>query len=313
MEIHRTGKVLKGYHQDTFSDDILNSPTFNNLCIYTLPRRLINLIQEQQPSLFSPDQIRKELEFTQFPMTVVFDKTEPKAAHLLQEFNGSIDEIEYTRMFGANAYKAVAEAIDGHLRRIDLIGKAYCGWLVQQSEYQLEIEELQNGLESQSDSVELRKQICEKWRLSSLVTTEIPNPLLPHLSAINFYSKEVPEGAVLPFIPDTFPIPGTGFVVEQLNNSRKSSGATHLLDWWDLTGSNNGNSRPFETLARKYQLQHYWRVLRTRFPELTNRKQLVFTYIFAAYFRVSQDSIRRDFQQLKKKSDLLSKPIDLRF
>ena len=185
--------------------------------------------------------------------------------------------------------------------------------MVQQSEYQLEIEELQNGLEFQSDGAEIRKQICEKWRLSSLVTTEIPNPLLPHLSALNFYSKDVPEGAVLPFIPDTFPIPGTGFVVEHLNNSRKTSDATHLSDWWELTANSVGNTRPYEILARQYQLQHYWRVLRTRFPDQTKRKQQIFSHVFAAYFQVSHDTIRRDFQQLKKKSDLLSKPIDLRF
>lgn len=312
MEIHRIGKKLVGYHQDVFSEDIFNSPTFNNLCVYTLPRRLIDLIQEQQPDLFSADQIRKELEFAQFPMTVVFDKTEAKTAHLLQEFKGSIDEAEYKRIFGASAYEAVEKVFNEDMRRIDLIGKAYCCWLVQQSEYQLEIEELQNSLESQSDSA-VEKLICKKWRLSSLITTEIPNPLLPHLSAINFYSEEVPEGAVLPFIPDTFPIPGTGFVVEQSNNSRKTSGATHLSDWWELTGSSNGNSRPFETLARQFRLQHYWRVLRTRFPGQTNRKQSVFSHIFAAYFHVSEDTIRRDFQQLNRSSDLLSRPMELRF
>ena len=302
-----------GYHQDIFSDDIFNSPAFINQCVYTLPRRLIDQIQQQQPNLLSADQIRKELEFAQLPMTVVFDKTEAKTASLLQEFNSSIDEAEYTRMFGASACEAVETVLNEDLRRIDLIGKAYCGWLVQQSEYQFEIEGLQSALETQSNSGAIRSQICEKWRLSSLVTTEIPNPLLPHLSAINFYSNEVPEGAVLPFIPDTFPLPGTGFVVEQLNNSRKASGAAHLSDWWDLTTSNNGNSRPFETLARQYQLQHYWRVLRTRFPKQTNRKQSVFSHIFAAYFQVSQDTIRRDFQQMKNKSGLLNKPMDLRF
>ena len=314
MKVHRKGKVLQGYHQDLFSADIFNSSTFNNLCVYTLPKRLIALIQEQQPNLFSEDQIRKELEFTQFPMTVVFDKTVAKTASLLQEFNGSIDETQSTKMFGASGYKAVAKVLDGDLRKIDLIGKAYCGWLIQQDDYQLEIEALRSSFGAQSDGDDIQSEICKKWRLSSFITTEIPNPMLPHLSAINFYSKEeVPEGAVLPLIPDTFPIPGTGFVVEQLNNSRKNSGATHLSDWWDLTASSVGNTRPFEILARKYQLQHYWRVLRTRFSNQTNRKQKVFSNIFADYFQVSQDTIRRDFQQLKRKSDLLSKPIDLRF
>ena len=130
MEFQRIKKVLPSYHQDVFSADIFDSSTFNNLCVYTLPKRLIDLIQEQQPNLFSEDQIRKELEFTQFPMTVVFDKTVAKTASLLQEFDGSIDETQATKMWGASSYKAVAKVLDGDLRKIDLIGKAYCGWLV---------------------------------------------------------------------------------------------------------------------------------------------------------------------------------------
>ena len=100
MEFQRIKKVLPSYHQDVFSADIFDSSTFNNLCVYTLPKRLIDLIQEQQPNLFSEDQIRKELEFTQFPMTVVFDKTVAKTASLLQEFDGSIDETQATKMWG---------------------------------------------------------------------------------------------------------------------------------------------------------------------------------------------------------------------
>ena len=314
MEFQRIKKALPSYHQDVFSADIFDSSTFNNLCVYTLPKRLIDLIQEQQPNLFSEDQIRKELEFTQFPMTVVFDKTVAKTASLLQEFDGSIDETQATKMWGASSYKAVAKVLDGDLRKIDLIGKAYCGWLVQQTDYQLEIEALRSSLGAESDGDDIQSEICKKWRLASLVTTEIPEPLLPHLSAINFYSnEEVPEGAVLPFIPDIFPVPGTGFLVDRLNDSRRTHGAIHLSEWWELTDNSVGNTRPFEILARQYQLQHYWRVLRTRFPAQTKRKQQAFSHIFAAYFQTSQDTIRRDFQQLKKKSDLLSKPIDIRF
>ena len=328
MNIIRVGKVLPGYHTDTFSDEIVNSLEFNNLCVYTLPQRLLELIHEQQPNLFSSEQLQKERELAQLPMTVVFDKGTAKTAKSLQMYDASVDETQFTEMFGRGSYQAVARALDGDLKKIDLIGKAYCGWLVQQSEYQADISELQTSMgrqhapqdrqfsqdgNSNSAGVGTRQSVCERWRLASLVTSEIPEPLLPHLSAINFYSSDVPEGAVLPFIPDTFPIQGKGLVVDQLNNSRLASGATHLADWWNLTSNSTGNTRPFELFARQFQLQHYWRVLRTRFQTETDRKQQVFSHIFAAYFGVSQDSIRRDFQQLKNTSDLLSKPIELRF
>ena len=329
MNIKRVGKVLPGYHTDTFSDEIVNSLEFNNLCVYTLPQRLLELIHEQQPNLFSSEQLEKERQLAQLPMTVVFDKGTAKTAKLLQLYDASIDETQFKEMFGEGSYRAVVKVLDGDLRKIDLIGKAYCGWLVQQREYQADIQAFRKSMEDRenvtqdcqachdgntsSNSFEIRESICKKWRLASLVTSEIPEPLLPHLSAINFYSRDIPEGAVLPFIPDTFPIQGTGLVVDQLNNSRLASGAAHLADWWNLTSNGTGNTRPFELFARQFQLQHYWRVLRTRFQTETDRKQQVFSYIFAAYFGVSQDSIRRDFQQLKKKSDLLRKPIERRF
>ena len=329
MNIKRVGKVLPGYHADTFSDEIVNSLEFKNLCVYTLPQRLLELILEQQPNLFSSEQLEKERQFAHFPMTVVFDKGTAKTAKSLQTYDASLDKTQFKEMFGEGSYRAVVDVLDGDLRKIDLIGKAYCGWLVQQSEYQADIQAFRESMEDRQNDPQdcqachdgntssncsgIRESICSKWRLASLVTSEIPEPLLPHLSAINFYSRDVPEGAVLPFIPDTYPIQGTGLVVDQLNNSRLASGATHLTGWWKLTSNGTGNTRPFELLARQFQLQHYWRVLRTRFQTETNRKQQVFTYIFAGYFGVSQDSIRRDFQQLKKKSDLLNTPIELRF
>ena len=150
-------------------------------------------------------------------------------------------------------------------------------------------------------------------RLLALVTTEIPEPLMPHLSAINLYAKDAPPGSVVPFVPDTFPIFGTGQMAERLSDARIDSGASHLSAWLELTSKASVNSRPFKSLARQYPLQHYWRVLRSRYPKETHRKQQVFSHVFAEYFDVSQDSIRRDFQSLRRTSGLLDAPMELRF
>ena len=142
MSIQRVGKVLPGYHADTLSDEIANSFEFNNLCVYTLPKKLIELVQQQQPGLFSSEKIGKELKFAQLPETVVFEKGIAKPAKGLQMFNASIDETMGRKMFGDRSYQAVVEVLNGDLRKIDLIGKAYSGWLVQNSEYQADIDAL---------------------------------------------------------------------------------------------------------------------------------------------------------------------------
>lgn len=329
MPIKRIGKTLPGNHSDVFGEDVANSPEFNNLCIYTLPRQLLDLIVQQQPGLLSADQLQKELLFAEDPMTAVYVRGVARPVMQLRKFSAAIDEALCIEMFGGNSTKAVMKAIHNNSRKIDQIGKAYCGWLVQQMDYQLEIKALREALQAdQCDSPsnppesncscsskveEIRAEICKKWRLSSLFTTEIPAPSLPHFSALNRYSDDPPEGSVVPSIPDTFPIPGTGFVVDQLNNSRKTPDAGHLSSWQDLTSNRKGNTRPFESLARQYQLQHYWRVLKTRYPKETRRKRKDFSCIFAEYFDVSQDTILRDFKKLNCKSDLLRQPIEIRF
>ena len=312
---HRIGKVLPGYFGDVFSEEILQSPSFNNLCTYTLPSKLIEIVMRQQPGMLNSDQLAIEKQYEQFPEAVVFVKGVPKASKLIQNFDNQIDEDNFVKEFGRQAYDAALKVLNDDVKKIDQIGKAYCGWLVQQRSYQDDIAELRAMLEERSDETASRcsKSICEKWRLMALVTTEIPEPLMPHLSAINLYAKDAPPGSVVPFVPDTFPIFGTGQMAERLSDAQIDSGASHLSAWLELTSKASVNSRPFKSLARQYPLQHYWRVLRSRYPKETHRKQQVFSHVFAEYFDVSQDSIRRDFQSLRRTSGLLDAPMELRF
>ena len=162
---HRIGKVLPGYFGDVFSEEILQSPSFNNLCTYTLPSKLIEIVMRQQPGMLNSDQLAIEKQYEQFPEAVVFVRGVPKASKLIQNFDNQIDEDNFVKEFGRQAYDAVLKVLNDDVKKIDQIGKAYCGWLVQQRSYQDDIAELRAMLEERSDETASRcsKSICEKW------------------------------------------------------------------------------------------------------------------------------------------------------
>lgn len=207
----------------------------------------------------------------------------------------------------------------------------YCGWLVQQRDFWSEIDTL---LETHGDAfsetelgfppmrlgvkpipvtpeytdegVECVKAIYHKWRLQQLVTTDLPMPHEPQMAAANAYVQSAAEGAVTPHIPDIFPIDGTGPIVEQMENARNSLQAPHLNEWKKLIGSESRQKKLVDTYARQFQFQHYFRVIRQRYPDQLRRKKGALYQAFASYFEVSKDAIERDASKL---DDLLDRPL----
>ena len=54
------------------------------------------------------------------------------------------------------------------------------------------------------------------------------------------------------------------------------------------------------TLARLFQVQHYWRVLRSRHDQKIKGKKTALKELFAEVFSVSRDTILEDFRKLEK-------------
>ena len=210
--------------------------------------------------------------------------------------------------------------------------RGYCGWLVQQREFRSEIDSLlethgaalratergfppmQLGLERipgyseyTDEVVQCVQAIYRKWRLQQLATIDLPVPHEPQMAAANAYVQGVAEGGVTPHIPDIFPIDGTGPVVEQMENARNSLHAPHLNEWKRLIGSTSRQKKQVDTYARQFQFQHYFRVIRQRYPDQLRRKKGALYEAFASCFNVSKDAIERDASKL---DDLLDRPLD---
>jgi hypothetical protein len=225
-----------------------------------------------------------------------------------------------------------AAALTANLKNAHRYSRGYCGWLVQQREFRSEIDSLrethgeafsatelgfppmQLGLERipgypefTDEGVQCVQAIFRKWRLQQLATIDLPVPHEPQMAAANAYVQGVAEGGVTPHIPDIFPIYGTGPVVEQMENARNSLHAPHLNEWKRLIGSTSRQKKRVDIYARQFQFQHYFRVIRQRYPDQLRRKKGALYEAFASCFNVSKDAIERDASKL---DDLLDRPLD---
>jgi hypothetical protein len=215
-----------------------------------------------------------------------------------------------------------AEFLNDRLQHVHRYCQAYCGWLIQQNDFQAEVESFVNSHRSdlaeaglprpvfsvpksiealngdQTVPVDRLRAICDKWRLQEFATIDLPRAIEPQYSVPNVYTRTAVEGGVAPFLPDTFPIEGTGPTANMLDNIRTNMTAPHLVEWNELTCSNSQMRTKIPSLARRFQLQHYWRVVTQRYTDELRRKRSKLYVAFATYFSVSKDTIERDVAEL---------------
>ena len=224
-----------------------------------------------------------------------------------------------------------AADLTAYLQNAHRYSLGYCGWLVQQRDFRSEIDSLcethgeafgqtKQGFPPMRLSLDRMPWLSEctyqgarnvhaiyaKWRLQRLATIDLPVPDEPQMAAANAFSQGAAEGGVSPHIPDIFPIDGTGPIVEQMENARNSILAPHLNEWKKLIGSVSRQKKLVDTYARQFQFQHYFRVIRQRYPDQLRSKKGALYQAFASYFEVSKDAIERDASKL---DDLLERPL----
>ena len=174
---------------------------------------------------------------------------------------------------------------------------AYTGWLVQQVEYWTDIDTLKktfrdelfkSGMPEQQnfrfetlESVDQHsaglirqtRKLCDKWRIAHFATIEMPVPLQPAILSRECYPYPLPDGMIVYAMPDIYPFSGRGEVTEDLEVERKYTEAPHLEEWFEIARSTGKSKTRFLTLARQFQVQHFWRVLLSRHSQKIEGKK----------------------------------------
>ncbi len=292
---------------------------------YPLPTPLVELVDQQLAKTIGKAAVADEREIADLA-----DQRDAAAfrSGVAVQYPYLIDRspaltIEVLRAAGAKDPKKVLEDLGGTLPHYFRYSQAYCGWLVSQTAFWSDLDQLvaQEDIESsklpapvpailggetlplataeQAADIQRYKEFYEKWRLQSLATHDLPICLSPQLAATTVYNLASPAGTINPVIPDIFPIDGSGMLNRSLEAARRSVHAPHLELWKDLISSSSRLKKKLDTYGRRFVFQHYWRVLTQRYPEQLARKVMKLDGVFAGYFDVSPDMIRSDRSDLE--------------
>lgn len=149
---------------------------------------------------------------------------------------------------------------------------------------------------SSSSWVARFRDFYDCWRLQSLAAPYLPAPLEPLVPDYRRYHS----GTVSASIPDIAPVPGRGPIDEVLETSAHHRPPEHLEEWFAIIAKENSAKNMFASYERRFRLQHYWRLLHSRYRVALHRKKVALIQAFATYFEVSTDSVKGDLRFFKK-------------
>jgi hypothetical protein len=145
-------------------------------------------------------------------------------------------------------------------------------------------------------------EFCVRWRLRGLAGPRIPIPMQPMMSGLfplSVVEQLMRAGGVFNW-PDTFPLFARDELRDLLAGALQSSGSLeHLAGWRRIIDSSNKAKNQIGSLERRFQFQHFWRLLRERHPKAFRRRLNRVELAFAAYFGVDESSIRLDRGEIK--------------
>lgn len=153
--------------------------------------------------------------------------------------------------------------------------------------------------------VEEFAEFCGRWRLNGLTTPELPVPLSPQLGvpATDKLPPALLDTAELTWKPSIFPA-SFGRDIDFDERRRRRTETAHLTDWLALTGPERSNDQQMDRYGRIFRLQHFWRVLAQRHPNLLQHR----TKLAAAFAEflggVSLRTIQSDLQDISSQVGL---------
>jgi hypothetical protein len=143
-----------------------------------------------------------------------------------------------------------------------------------------------------------------RWRLQLLAGPGLPVPLPALLPSFPQMTRNfaAAEGGTTLFLPDILPVSTRGVLPETIENAvHGQQKPEHLAEWLRIVGRQNPAKNVIARYARLFRLQHYWRIVHARHQSAVRRHTARLVSAFAAFFRVSDDSIRKDLTLIARR------------
>lgn len=144
-----------------------------------------------------------------------------------------------------------------------------------------------------------------RWRLSSLAGPGLPVPLQPQFPAPpTLLSLGKPnEVGKLFYIPDTFPIPSTKELREQIEEALRGGPKlpNHLAEWGGMVSNRKFSKNKLTRYGRVFEVQHYCRLLYQRHPKALHWKRGKLEIALAGFLHCSVAALHADILGLNKR------------
>jgi hypothetical protein len=142
-----------------------------------------------------------------------------------------------------------------------------------------------------------------RWRLTGLAAPGLPVPLQPLMAGVlpaNIVRQLEDVGGIF-FLPDTFPIPSRDELRWLLEDAiHGSDNPEHLAEWVQIVRASNLAKNKISMYARKFKVQHYWRILQQRHGNSLRRKTGKLEEVLAAFLQVKVGLMHQDLMSLRK-------------
>ena len=314
------GKVLPN---DLLPSKLVESLNLKRRLVYVLPENLVDAIQQElRDTLKGKDrelEIELAREATRFK-AVAFRDGHPVIFRRLAPFP---DRVDPKTLQCSHNPVTVASELDRALAPVHEWCQAYLGWLVQDPGFQSDVASLAQAechccspfgapppypagttgkydLMGAADHQQQVRDVCKKWRLDGFETLDLPMPLEPHFTACSPYNENSRNGGAAPFLPDIYPIKGRGEVLDRIRATQAAQDVGHLRGWMDLVSPSSKKSPRLASLARQFRLQHYWRVVNSRYPDELSSKKTHLYRAFAIFLDENDETIRKEVPKLKR-------------
>jgi hypothetical protein len=211
------------------------------------------------------------------------------------------------------------------------VAKAYAGWLLTNAEFLAEhvrliedhraeiaaagfpflTRDMYGSSTSSTDEsklasdkqVDVWDQFYLRWRIMGFEAPYLPLPLQPQLPV----QAEVRAAALadqvgcLFFCPDIYPIPSGEELRKILEDAmRQIFGTDHLKEWKKLINVHNFAKTGIGKFARRFDVQHFARIIQQRFPTVLNRRRKGLDEALSLYLDVPEATIRGDIAELNR-------------
>lgn len=318
------GKVLPN---DQLPKDLVETFQLEKRLFYVLPVSLLNAVQKELPGAIPGTLIEREARLArQLRGDVAIRDTQPVPFLRLEAFTPIVSESDC--QCSSNPAAAAAGATSS-LQNTHEWSQAYLGWLVQCPQFQSDIARLRQmgcsrcspqgapppypadsegrfDLLFRPEHQQAVREVCRKWRLDGFATLDLPIPLEPHFSACSPYNENSRDGGSAPFLPDTYPVKGSGDVLDRIRATQANRGVDHLAEWMKLIAPSSKKSQRLVRLARQFRLQFYWRVIHDRYSTEVARKKVHLYRAFAEFLCENVETIRKEIPKLGRCLDIPS-------